>query len=327
VKEIIKEAKELGMRQFDPCGGELLLYENWETLIKELIDAGYRPYISTKIPISENDIKKLKDLGQKEIQLSIDSIRGDELKNILKVDLNYIEKIKKTLKYLEKEKMDVYINSQITNFNNNTEHIKHMLEYFLTFNNIKRIKVGHIGRSIYLDPDVYANISSTYDNIKKIEDLVELYKNKYHDIDISFSGYSKKDKYISDDLKIKAKNYNERVKCSGNFYGFIILPNGKVTICEELYFHPAFIIGNLKNQSIMEVWNSKRALELYRLPKEKIRKESACKTCPQDEYERCRQIKGVCWKEILSAYNHENWDYPDPKCPHAPIPLNKFWIE
>ena len=77
----------------------------------------------------------------------------------------------------------------------------------------------------------------------------------------------------------------------------------------------------------MEIWNSERALELYRLPQEKIRDESACKTCKKEEYENCRQKKGVCWKQILLAYNYENWDYPDPKCPHAPMPFNKFWLE
>ncbi len=42
-------------------------------------------------------------------------------------------------------------------------------------------------------------------------------------------------------------------RCSANFYAFVILRDGKVTICEELYLHPKFIIGDLKKQSIMEV--------------------------------------------------------------------------
>jgi radical SAM protein with 4Fe4S-binding SPASM domain len=202
-----------------------------------------------------------------------------------------------------------------------------MIEYFLSYSNLKRLKFNTVGRSLYLDPRLYDNICDSVENIKKIDELVSSYQEKRSDIEISFGGYSTKEKFVRSDIEAKTKAYIDRVKCSGNFYAFIILPNGQVTICEDLYFHPAFIIGDLKTQSIMEVWNSERALELYRLPKEQIRDESACKNCPQDEYDDCRQIKGVCWKEILNAYDYENWDYPDPKCPYAPEPLNKFWLD
>jgi radical SAM protein with 4Fe4S-binding SPASM domain len=324
LKEIIKEAKYIGMRTFDICGGELFLYDNWETIIKELLENGFKPYISTKIPISQQIIKKMKNAGLKEIQISLDSIKESELKKILGVDGSYLEKMIKTLKCLEKEGFKVFINSQITNLNDVPKNIKDMLDYFLNFNNIRSIKVGAVGNSLYRPPGNYAKISSTLYNIQKIEEIVKKYKERHNHIFINFSGYSTKDKFV-DKFVEKEKKYSKRVRCSGNFFAFIILPDGKVTICEELYFHPKFIIGDLKKQSIEEMWNSERALELYRLPKEKIRKESACKTCSQ--FERCREIKGVCWKEILFAYGYENWDYPDPKCPYAPEPFNRFWLE
>ena len=46
-----------------------------------------------------------------------------------------------------------------------------------------------------------------------------------------------------------------------------VLPDGKVSACEQLYWHPQFIIGDLKKQSIEEIWNSPKAWELYNLSK------------------------------------------------------------
>lgn len=156
---------------------------------------------------------------------------------------------------------------------------------------------------------------------EKLEDLKRVYDNR---IDINFSSYPLENDFSGKSPEKKKKNYDERSRCSANFYAFIVLPDGKVTICEELYWHPQFIIGDLSKQSIMEVWNSERAVELYKITKEKVRDESACKSC--DQFEPCHIYKGVCWKDVLYAYGEENWDYPDPKCHKARKPLREFYL-
>lgn len=324
MKELIKEARDIGMRAFDLCGGELFLYDKWDVLLEELLKNDFNPYISTKIPLSEEVIRKLKNIGVKAIQISMDSINKAELKKIVKVDGNYLDRLIDMIKCLEKEDFEIFINGQISNLNNKPENVKKMLDYLLTFNNIRRIKLGAIGYSFYKPPGNYEKITPSLSSIKNIEEIVNTYKAKYKNVAISFSGYSAKDSYI-DEPGNKEKRYSDRAKCSGNFYAFIILPDGKVTICEELYFHPKFIIGDLKTQSIEEVWNSERAIELYQFSKKMIQEDSACKTCERND--QCHHFKGVCWKEIIFAYGGENWNYPDPKCPYAPEPYNRFWLE
>lgn len=324
LKEIIREARKIGMRTFDLCGGELFLYEKWDVLAAELLANNFKPYISTKIPLSEETVKRLKGVGIKEIQISLDSIKKDELKRILNVNGNYLDSMVETIKCLEKEDFKIFINGQISRLNGSPENVKEMLDFLLNFPNINSIKFGPIGYSLYRPGGNFEKISPSLASVKKIQEIIEIYKQEHQNVSINFSGYSERDVYVNDSKK-KEERFKERAKCSGNFYAFVILPDGRVTICEELYFHPAFIIGDLKTQSIEEVWNSERAIELYRLSQERIKKESACKAC--EESDRCRQQKGVCWKEILYAYGNENWDYPDPKCPHAPEPKNRFWLE
>lgn len=41
----------------------------------------------------------------------------------------------------------------------------------------------------------------------------------------------------------------------------------------------------------------------------------------------CRSRVGVCWKTVLMAYGESNWDFPDPRCPKAPLPFNEIYIK
>jgi len=322
--EIIREAKKLKMRSFDLSGGELFLYENWEILLRELLENDFRPYISTKIPINEDIIKKLKHLGIEGIQFSIDSMDEKESKRLLNVGDDYLKKMVKSIEALDKEGIKIAINSQITSINDNPINTRKLLDYFVNLKNIRSIRLGAAGFSIYQSAENYKKIAPSREKILQIEALIKSYKERYQNISIAFSGYNTEESILNDD-KTKEKSFSERARCSGNFYAFIILPDGKVTVCEELYFNPRFILGDLTKQSILDVWNSSKALELYNLSQEMLRSESSCTKCNQ--FETCHKFKGVCWKNVLIAYGYENWDYPDPRCPFAPKPANDYWIK
>jgi len=106
ITELVKEAHSLGCRDFGLAGGEIFLYEKWDKLIELLHQYEYDPYISTKIPITEKEIKRLKELNVRRIQISLDTINPEILKKTLKVNLNYFEKIKHTLDLLKKMKLN-----------------------------------------------------------------------------------------------------------------------------------------------------------------------------------------------------------------------------
>jgi radical SAM protein with 4Fe4S-binding SPASM domain len=109
------------------------------------------------------------------------------------------------------------------------------------------------------------------------------------------------------DISINSKKQifkYERDVCSGNFNSIYILPDGKVTICEELYWTPKFIIGDLMKNSIVEVWNSEKAINLYNLQQSDISPKSVCSKC--NDYDACRKVKHVCWRDVVMYYGEEN---------------------
>ena len=323
LKELIQEAKELQMRYINISGGEFFLYKNWEVLLPELIANELAPYISTKCPIDEQTINKLVDMGLTKIQISIDSIIPDELIRILKVQPDYPGKLMETLKKLDEKGFDIFTNTQVTA--TNCDNIPQLLDFLLTLKNIKRINMGAAAFSLYIGEAKYKEYRANLEKIEQLKIKLEVLKKKYREsISVNFSGYYDKNGVIDKTPEEKRKSFAERARCSGNFYSLTILPDGKVTVCEELYWHPKFIIGDLTKQSIKEVWNSESALELYNISQDMIRNESVCKSCP--EFDPCHKNKGVCWKEVLYAYGEENWDYPDPKCPYATKPRREFYL-
>lgn len=45
--------------------------------------------------------------------------------------------------------------------------------------------------------------------------------------------------------EINKRKFFSRSYCSGLFSSLFILPNGKVTMCEELYWYSKFIVCNI----------------------------------------------------------------------------------
>jgi radical SAM protein with 4Fe4S-binding SPASM domain len=326
IVELTREAKEIGMRSFNTAGGELFAYKYWKELLKELVKNNFDPNITTKYPLDEKRVKELKEVGIKRIYLSLDTIKSNEMCMLLNINEKYCTRILKTLKDLNNNDFDICIQSQVTSINQDS--MEDLLNYLLDFENINCIKVRATTFSLYPrgDRNNYQWLRPDKNKLDKIENmLIKLGAKHGERVQLVFHEYPERKKYINPPTQEKPALFKNRPQCSGNFHSFFILPDGKVTICEQLYWHPQFIIGDLMKQSIREVWNSEKALSLYHFSKDSVRDQSACKTC--GNFDRCHQVQGTCWKQIIYAYGKENWDYPDPRCPRSPRPLNELWIE
>jgi len=318
--EIIEEAKKLQFKTFDVSGGEFFLYKHWEALLKKMLQCGFSPKsIPTKVPLSIETIKKIAATGYEQIQVSLDSIDPPTLSKMLQVDISYFQSIETMLINLRKYNLKFRVNAIVTSYNCSIYQIDSLIQYLKRYSNFAEISLGIVGYSLYKKDTL------NYSNFPLFEDaniLFEFLTNKYgNDRQVIISGIT----MTEDNVNYSSDKFFSKAMCTGNLQQFYILPDGKVTICEELYWHPKFIIGDLMKQSIMEVWNSKEAMELHHLNQSIIQKTSPCSTC--DTFIRCREYGGVCWREVIKSYGKENWDYPDPRCQYAPNPINKIYIK
>ena len=122
---------------------------------------------------------------------------------------------------------------------------------------------------------------------------------------------------VANQLVAKKASFNffDRGFCSGNYSSLFILPDGNVTMCEELYWIDTFFLGNVLQSSLEEIWNSSRALSLFNIKQESVPSDSLCSKCK--DFVKCRSLKQVCYKEIIKNYGEDKWYYPDVNCPYT----------
>ena len=318
-KECILQAKQCGIERIDVTGGEFLLKKDWKEIAKSLTLNGYFPDISTKIPLRNKDIEAILDCGLRKLQISLDTLSSIIASNTLNVDDNYILRIKETIRYADALGLKLIIKPTLTKFTCTIENIKSILSFANTLKNVDRVVVSVIGFSCYKPRTLYKNIRPSLTQIELVRNF--LGKESKH---FNFP--------IHDDTFIYTRNemmnsiiFEGRAKCTANLEGFVVLPDGTVTICEELYWNKNFIIGNIARDSIMQIWNSSKALKLSKLGKEDYPYESNCREC--DQLAECHSKRGVCWKLIQCAYGAEHIFYPDPRCPKAPLSQTTFTID
>lgn len=107
-------------------------------------------------------------------------------------------------------------------------------------------------------------------------------------------------------LKIKLCFNHEYDICIGEKTGYSI----RITQKTPLY---KYILGNISNDGLLEVWNSDTALKLSRMTQGGFPKESLC--CSYNELTDCRSVRQICWKETITYFGKDKWHYPDVNCP------------
>ena len=210
----------------------------------------------------------------------------------------------------------------------------HALDYFQ-----RAAQISSGSTDYRLISKIYAQIATLFDYQDIYDESLKMFKNYKSTEDdllkiynyLESRNFSKNVLYKSlsnTNLQKKKRNLNfayNRVLCTANYSHLFILPDGQVTICEQLYWNPKFVVGDININSLKDIWNSEKALSLYNIDQAIINKESPCSKCKA--FDICRhESGGVCWKNVISAYGEENWDYPDPNCINAPDVFNNIYI-
>lgn len=316
VRYFCKDAKENGIPSITLSGGEVFMHPRWYELLKAFIDYGFKPdLISTKVPLTEDTIIKIKELNIK-IQISLDAFDSTTLSKILNVKSDYFEKIKQTILNLDRYGIDFQIATVITNINDEIRNLEYLHVFIKKLKNLTRWEIRIAFRSLYSRDD-FDTFKVSQQKTEELETWVKSVKIN-SPVNILWVPNSGK--------KYRAGKEGSRSfmgsRCSANFSHMVILPDGKVTICEQLYWNPRFIIGNIKNNSISEIWNSPRALYLANIPQSNIREDNVCSDCTL--YSKCSAYPNKCYADVLKAYGDDNWDFPDPRCNKAPQFINSM---
>jgi len=319
ILELIEEASTLPVRHINLIGGEIFLHTDWHIILKKLVDCNLSPeYISTKYPLTEDIIKSIEESGFKNpVQISLDACSPYVLKKTLSVPNDYLIKVMHGIKLIDNIGLKYRINTVLTVFNMEHENFKMLFLLISLLRNIIDWRITPAVNSNWIE---YENFKKLKQGKEEIESLYKFIENEIIPkskipILLNRPAINRKFQYCSTgsaDFK--------GMKCPALNNQMFILPDGQVTICEQLYWSPRFIIGDVSKNSISEVWNSPAAKKLLNLERTDIQETSKCKNCKL--FEPCFRTMNRCWVDIVKAYGTENWDYPDPRCAFAPTMIN-----
>jgi radical SAM protein with 4Fe4S-binding SPASM domain len=306
-KKLLRELKECAIETVDFSGGDFFCRADAFELLEATFQEGLYPTIPTKMPLTREVADRLASIGLKTIQISIDAVTPDLIDKLMQ-RRGYGSKILDTIDYLGEAGIKVRTNTVLTPLN--IQDVPALITFLAKRPFVFKISITCYGRSLYRHDDA---LFVGEDSLHEFEENLNTIKMSYPQKRITFSG-ANTDYYVGTENE-KSELYKERALCTANRRGVVVLPDGQVTVCEELYFHPGFIIGDLNKNSLLEVWNSAKAMELAHPSQESV-SDGPCKTCP--DYRECHDNLGRCYREALKAYGYEKPHWPDPRCSRAP---------
>ncbi|MGB9607155.1 MAG: radical SAM protein [bacterium] len=310
VKEIIDEANELEVLHIYLGGGDALCSSDFWQILPYIIEKGIIAFVSTKTILTEAQVCKLRDIGLKTIQVSIDTLDEKISKYLLGVD-DYPSRMIKVIKKLINSGIKTSTNTVITPYN--VEGIPSLIRLLISIG-VSCIALAPYGRSLYRHSDDLFLSLEQYD---WLSEQVEKLRSQFPNTVIKYNAQ----RPIPDEpVEDKKRRWKQRALCSGGKEGLVIHPDGKVTICEELPRRPEYIVGDVSKQSLMEVWNSDRLQEAIMPPREKF-KGWPCYDC--EEFEECHKILGRCVRDALKIYG--TIYAPPPQCPKAPFTTKRLY--
>jgi radical SAM protein with 4Fe4S-binding SPASM domain len=305
IYDIIQEAKRLRFGGISISGGEPFVHRDIFKILKWILEAGFHPQIPTKYPLAKRQVYQIKDIGFDSFQISLDSVQPNIASFLTGMGADYFVRIMRTIDYAAEAGLKLSIVSVVTA--HNLRYIPDMIKQLAARPHIFRIRLTGCGRSNYRQCEA---LLPSYAEYQRLNDEINILKEQFQSVEMGLS-YMKDPSLMSKEEKLEF--FRNRSQCSAGRWSFVLLPDGKVTPCEELYYHPAFVVGDLKQQSILEMWNSERFHKLLN-PDQDTFGDSPCRHCK--EFIECHTGKGRCWKRALQAYGRHY--FPDPFCPYSP---------
>jgi len=314
---LLDECYQNGVLKVGLSGGDIFAYKDWEKVIERMYSYGYSSFISTKIPLDSTSISFLSKHGIREIQFSLDSVLNEELDILVRPGKEYVKKVEEMLKTCKESKIKVDIKTVITKYNSKISSLKQLYKLLVKYDSVHTWNVLSAFYSHYKDGyDDYRgsdeSLKECYRYLKQLTHHSHIYilcgnlKNK---ITTPISKFKNADEFVT-----------QNKGCVITTFSMSVNVFGQVVLCEMLYNHKAFHLGNTDEKTIKEIWQSEtmKNFHNFKISEFKVNENSPCYSC--SDYERCKigNTKKICIVDIITSYGEDKWDFPDPRCPKAP---------
>lgn len=313
IRSLAKELKDAGCESIMLTGGDPFCRKDIIDIMRAFNDVGLRYSISTKSIISNKQIEEMvKECNLDKIQFSLDSNNVDILSDLIGCDFSYLERFEAMVAHLQTYGVEVRIKCVLTSYN--YLGLYAFLKYVHMQLKSNNIQVVQYGRSGTRHEDT---LFPTQEQLDFASAELNRFRKDYPNCEVVGGNFGCSYREpISNKEKKENSFFSKRSICNAGRFSMTILPNGEITVCEQLPYKKEYIIGSIADQSLSECWNSPAMQKwLTPPPREKYKELSLCRTCSDDKYETCHKIYSKCLRFIWETTR--DTDDPDINCPES----------
>lgn len=316
---MILEAKSLNIDNIDLVGGEVFCHPEWSEFVEKLVSLDMSPtYLSTKIALSDNEIKLLKSTGYDNVvQISLDSVNSVTLNKMIGVKGEYLTELKNSIIKLIENGFKLQVNTVLTNHNSTIQEISALYDYIKSIKGLEYWELRIPEMSLYSTEDFIKSRATK----TQLENIIR-YAREHIIPDYQGTMIINQNALLH---CYQSKTPNDNTFFGGSCgilrEGLVLLPDGKASVCEQLYWHPDFIVGDIRTQTLEEIWQSEKAWNIYGRKGKYAGKYFECEGCSMSD--NCDSQRRKCWVHIMRAYGRNEWQRADPLCTRSSIHIHQ----
>lgn len=241
-----RQAVDTGVKSINYSGGEPLLYHNIEHLIYFDKENQIESSITTKGGPSLKKVEEVCRAGLSSATLSLDSPDAATVDYLLNSNGAY-RQLLQTLKMLVRYNVNLRINmvANKLNFTQVPQMVAICKEYGVSHLSIRECKdgFGRSKKSLFLSDE----------EIQRVEEQSREFQS---------------DSFSINFVRDCANSESKLSFCRSGKMNMIVRHDGKVVMCEDVIEDDDTVLGDLKNNTLQEVWNSKMMLNFINPPRE-----------------------------------------------------------
>lgn len=310
---IFDELRENGCENVTLSGGDPFVRPDLLEILHQLKDRDMNYFLSTKSYLDREVCKRLVDYGGLDrMQISLDAAEPTLAAFLVGGPKDFLEKTIETIENLKQLGVIVRLKCVVNGYN-----ADHLQEYLKLCEGLEvdRLHLVLYGKSIWWH---HKDLFPTDEQLEKANDVIEEFRARNTRLHV-IGGNFDKTIYVSDGCpKEEESIFKDRSVCNAGRFGLTLLPNGEISICEQLSYDPEIVIGDVKTQSIKEAWVGEKMMHWLTPPPRNIFSEDIpCYSCEEHVYDKCHRVYSRCIRDSYHYFGSLN--FPDIKCPFAVV--------
>jgi len=291
---MVHEMGTIGTADLYLTGGEPLIRRDLLTIIAGASREGIRVHLNTKYAIDDALAARLAAAAVAEVSVSLDDARP-RIAGALAGARNYLAEATASLGALRQAGVRVRVNAVATRLN--IDHLDELVRGMIALG-VPTLTVSPFADPIPLRRSAQGLAPAGESLSTRVATLRDRYGGRIT-LEIGSGEAFGPGSIVS---------CGDRLLCEVGIRTLDVLPDGSVTRCRYLPDQRALVVGDLKTESLMDVWKGPRLAALY-APSPEAYAGTACSGC--GSFGRCN-ARGRCFASALST--HERLHAPDAAC-------------